>query len=306
MKKFFILSFQLFAFSNLIAQSTVATLPFYDGFEYTVDERLTPLGTPADTQVPGQGLWTYGTDVSSSDPIVVAQPWVNSKGLPECKGNAIKFRAGNDDPCILIPTMSEESGTIYASFLFRINSWKTCSETAFYQTWIYNGVQEYIFSFAKTEGSWPGTTNIYTSNVFVKRDDKGDGFTLGIAETNSPSKAFYHPKSFALGEDILIVIQYKYNPEEGTSYLWVNPTVSATEPAATVNTLKDKYADKSTSSTSVRGSLDKIRINKMSNSKTPDITMDEIRVANTWFEVVGSPTQAAKAEPARKTYKKRR
>ena len=289
MKKFFILSFQLFAFSNLIAQSTVATLPFYDGFEYTIDEKLTPSGTPADTTVPGQGLWVYGADVSSSDPIVVAQPWANSKGLPECKGNAIQYKSGTDDPVILFTPQGEESGIIYASYLFRVNSWKTCSETAFYQTWIYNGVQEYMFSFAKTEGSWPGVTNVYASNVYIKRDAKGDSFTVGIAESNAPSKAVYYPKSFQLGENILIVISYKYTSEEGTSYMWVNPTVSSVEPLSTVNTLNDEYANKKTESTSIRGSLDKVRINKNSNSKTADITLDEVRIANTWHEVVGKP-----------------
>jgi hypothetical protein len=38
--------------------------------------------------------------------------------------------------------------------------------------------------------------------------------------------------------------------------------------------------------------LDKIRINRTSDEKTPDITIDEIRVANTWHEVVGKPAPA--------------
>lgn len=288
MKKIFIISFQLLALSNLFGQSTVATLPFYESFDYALDQKLTPTGTAVDTTVPGQGLWVYGADVLSLDPIVVAQPWLNSKGLPECKGNAIRFKSGNDDPIILFPEQGEESGCIYASFLFRVNSWTTSSPTIFYQTWVYNGVEDYFFSFAKPNGSWPSVSHITSSNVFIKRDIKGDGFTIGIAESSFyPSPIVYYPQSFELGKDILIVIQYKYNQNEGTSSLWINPKVSAIEPLATVNTLIDKYDGGKLDGTPINGSLDKIRINKNSNSKTADITMDEIRVANTWQEVVG-------------------
>lgn len=297
MKKNFIIGFQLFSFVSLMAQSTVATLPFYEGFDYAVGQKLTPIGTSFDTTVPGQGLWVYGTDVVNPDPIVVAQPWLNSKGLPDCKGNAIRFKSGNDDPIVLIPTQGEESGSIYASFLFRVNSWTTSIPTAFYETWVYNGVEDYFFSFAKPNGSWPGVSHFSASNVYIKRDAKGDGFTIGVAES-STSPVVYHPQSFELGKDIMIVIQYKYNQKEGTSYLWVDPKVTAVEPVATINTLSDKYDGGNSEGSQISGSLDKIRINKNSNSKTADITIDEIRVANTWHEVVGksAPSLITKKE----------
>lgn len=307
MKKNFIIGFQLFSLVSLMAQSTVATLPFYEGFNYTLGQKLTPTGTSFDTTVSGQGLWVYGADVASPDPVVVAQPWLNSKGLPDCKGNAIEFKSGNDDPIILIPTQGEESGAIYASFLFRVNSWTTSSPDIFYQTWVYNGVEDYFFSFAKPNGSWPGVSHITSSNVYIKRDAKGDGFTIGIAESSFYSAPIvYHPQSFELGKDILIVIQYKYNQKEGTSSLWIDPKVTAVEPVATVNTLIDKYDEGKSGGTPINGSLDKIRINKNSNSKTADITIDEIRVANTWHEVVGksapsliSKTEVLKPKPIR-------
>ncbi|MDQ5930676.1 MAG: hypothetical protein QG594_2464 [Bacteroidota bacterium] len=290
MKNFLIIGFQLFALTNLIGQTTAVKLPFYDGFEYPVDKELTPMGTPAGTIVPGQGAWVYASELTHNAPMVVAQPWANSKGLPACKGNAIRYRAGNEDPIIVFEPQGATSGSIYASFLFRINTWKTCDESEFYQTWIYNGVKDYIFSFIKTEDGWPDLKNTYSASIFIKREDKGDGFTMGIAETNAPDKAIFSPQIFELGKDILVVIQYKYTAEEGTGYLWINPTVSSTEPEATVNTLADARADKKIKRTTpVIGSLDKIRINKNTNLKTPDITMDEVRIANTWHEVVGMP-----------------
>ena len=294
MKFFVAVGLHLFFLSNLTAQSSIATLPFYDGFEYPLGEKLTPTGTPKDTTVPDRGLWIYEADVESSDPILVKQPWENSKGLPPCKGNAIQFKAGIDDPIIKIPPQGEDSGTIYASFLFRINSWTTTAENAFYPIWIYNGAQDFIFSFAKTAGSWPDTRNVFTSKVFIKRDDTGDGFTVGISETHAFSKIVYHPKSFNLNQDILIVISYVYDKKEGTSYMWLDPKVSSIEPISTANTLNDKYGgDRNSGGSPIRTNIDKILINKNSSEKTPDITMDELRIANTWYEVVGKPATSS-------------
>ena len=137
MRKFFKIGLQLLIFSNLSAQSTIATLPFYDGFEYPLGGQLTPKGTMAETIVPNRGLWVYKTEVDSS-PTIVEQPWDNSKGLPPCKGNAIRFKSGCEKPIIKIPLQGKDSGSIYASFLFRINSWTTSNEGDFFQTWIYN------------------------------------------------------------------------------------------------------------------------------------------------------------------------
>ena len=144
MRIFFKILLQLLFFSNLSAQSTIATLPFYDGFEYPLGEKLTPKGTMAETTVPNRGLWTYKTEVKSFITLV-EQPWDNSKGLPPCKGNAIMFKSGYDKPTIRIPVQGEDSGSIYASFLFRINTWATSNKGAFYETWIYNNASDYIF-----------------------------------------------------------------------------------------------------------------------------------------------------------------
>ena len=294
MKKILIIGLQLFTLTNLIGQTTAVKLPFYDGFEYPVDQELTPMGTPAATIAPGHGDWVYATNLEHDNiPMVVPQPWTSSKGLPECKGNAIRYRAGNEDPIIVFEPQGKTEGSIYASFLIRINSWKTSSDSHFYQTWVYKGVADYIFSFIKTEDGWPSTRNTYGTSIFIKREDKGEGFTLGIAETNSPAKAIFSKEVFGLGKDILIVVQYKYTAEEGTGYLWINPTVNSSEPKSSVNTLSDASANKKIkNTTAVIGLLDKIRINKNNNSKTPDITLDEVRIANTWQEVVGKSEQS--------------
>ena len=269
---------------------TVATLPFYEGFDYTAGAdyaagvKLTPTGTLADVTT-ANGLWVYGATVASSDPVLVPSPWTSSKGLPAVTGNAIEFKGGSDDPVIKIPTQPDNStagsaeATIYASFLVTINDWALV---------VSNTSADYFFSFAK--GTFPGTSFNYASNVYYKRNGTNNNFTLGIAETNSTTKASFGTTEFSLGDQILIVIAYKYTDTEGTSYMWINPTVSATEPASTLNTLTSDETNVTASFTSIRHVLDKVRINKNGNSTTPDITLDEIRVANTWAEVVGQST----------------
>lgn len=279
MKKIIIIGFQIFSFSNLIGQSTIVSLPFYEEFNYTLGKKLTPTGTPAETIVPEQGLWVYRTEVKNVNPIIVDQPWTNSKGLPAPKGNALNFKSGQDDPMIVFKPQDGESGSIYASFLFRINSWTTSEPHAFFETWCYPNAENTFFSFAKP-GIWPDIREITASNIYMKRDETENGFSIGLAERIFNRKIIYHDKKFVLNQDILIVVQYKFNKNEGTSYLWIDPIISATEPVATLNTLFDKTTDVTTG-------LDRIIINKISATDTPDITMDELRIANTWAEVVG-------------------
>lgn len=291
MKKKITISLLFLGLSNLIGQSAVQKLPFYEEFNYPLGEELRPKGTPPDETIPGKGFWFYDTNASTVSPVLVEQPWENSKGLPKPKGNAIRYKAGLNDPLLIIPTQGKESGVLYASFLFKINSWRTSNEDEFFETWVYNKVEEFVFAFLKDRDrggdNWSGTKHISSTHVFIKKDDKGDEFTIGISEGHEVPKRVYHPQSFKLGEDILIVVKYKYDLNEGTSYLWINPIITAVEPLATVNTLNDKISSKIKGSTPIMHSLDKIKINRNSESNTPDITIDELRIANTWQEVVG-------------------
>ena len=289
MKQLTIMMF--FCFSYLIGQTITVKLPFYEAFDYPVGKRLTPKGTFANTVVDGGGAWVYASEVISQDPKIVAQPWLNSKGLPSCKGNALNFKSGQDDPSILFTTQGEESGLIYASFLFKINSWSTCNPNDFYQTWVNKNIEEYFLSFANSENQdWVLSKNDYFSRVYIKRDNTDNGFFIGISESNNLSKIAYHSQRYELNNDILVVIKYEYNKQEGTSYIWIDPIVGSVEPKSTANTLTDQITNKSLKGSSpVRRLVNRLIINKSSNEKTPNITLDEIRIANTWYEVVGKP-----------------
>ena len=293
MKKIFNFSLQLFAITNLIAQSTEVKLPFYESFDYPIKEKLLPRGTPANTLTPGRGSWVYSEESTSQDPIIVTQPWTDSKDLPVCKGNAIQFKAGKDDPSISFTRQAEESGSVYASFLFRINSWSTSEKKEFFQTWVYQGTQHYFTAFANSEiEDWIFSKNDFFCKLFFNRDYTDNGFTLGISDSYDMSKVVYHPQRFELGKDILIVVRYSYDKHEGTSYMWIDPKITSEVPLSAVNTLNDQFTDnKLVGRTLVRRSVNRFVINKSSRETTPDITLDEIRIANSWHEVVGKPNK---------------
>ena len=62
--------------------------------------------------------------------------------------------------------------------------------------------------------------------------------------------------------------------------MWINPVVDGTQPTTT-------YVTNETATTT-RTDLSSIRLSLESNSKTPTIVLDEVRVGNNWIDVAPS------------------
>lgn len=294
--KLLLISLLLLSIGQAFAQTVVTrkTLPLYEGFNYDVDSKLL-----TETAIAGQGGWqTFNGDAvaaAGSNPIIVSDPGWNMGGLPTPTYNALKFWSSGDDP-VLNFTDQGSDFAIYSSFIFRIPTPVAPEVDSWTDT-----VGEYIYSFGKT--STTNTVN-YTSNVYLRKTSAAaTTFNIGIAETNTTAagRLVWATDTFSYDTDIRIVIKYQMDPVNhptGLSTLWVNPVTNSTTEPVVSDTPTGTTANTSTDvgTTAARNNLDKIRIMKSAQAKTPYIILDEIRVANTWDKVSGPGTNLKVAQ----------
>lgn len=250
-------------FFTVCGMKAQVTLPHYDGFDYTVGSTLITPTTNA-----GFGSWTipsFQSAGSTSDPLLVASPtWSLPANFPAATGNAIEYVGGGDDPIIEIPNQGA-TGNIYSSFVFRVTD----------QTGVTVNNPGFFYSFAKVATNL--TSLNYTSCVYITKVSETT-FNLGISENNNTTNAVFTTTPFNTNTDILIVIAYDI--ENAVSSMWINPVVDGTQPTTT-------YVTNETATTT-RTDLSSIRLSLESNSKTPTIVLDEVRVGNNWIDVVPS------------------
>jgi len=257
------LLFSLALFFSISQINAQITLPYYEGFDYADDAQLTD---PSGNQ--GDWLATYASD--GSDPYVIDSPtWNLPTGLPAQTGRAIEFQGGSEDPVLTFPAQGD-TGFIYSSFIFRVSTQEDVTDA--------NG--GFIYSFGKVNSSSNGFN--YASTVYIRKIDASNPasttFNIGVGETNSASKAVFSPNVYSINTDYFIVISYDI--ENQISYMWINPSsVSSTEPTPDIDTTSDD-------DTGSRDDIVVVRLSLESNSRTPETILDEIRIGNTWAEVV--------------------
>ena len=265
--KLLLLSSLFFTICGMKAQ---VTLPHYEAFDYTVGSTLIVPDTRA-----GFGGWTipsFQNVASSSDPLLATSPsWTLPTNFPATAGNALEFVGGGDDPILEI-TNQGSTGIIYSSFVFRVTDQAAVTAN--------NTAPAYFYSFAKVATNL--TSLNYTSCVyFVKTGD--DTFKLGISENNNINNVVYTTTALSVNTDILVVIAYDI--DNAVSSMWINPAADGVQPTTTFVTNE--------TATSTRTDLSMVRLNLDSNAKTPTIVMDELRIGNTWLDVVPSTLSVA-------------
>lgn len=277
MKKILQLSIIL-AFSISNAQ-VVSTLPAYDGFNYTVGTKLIGDGTSA--PMIGQGGWSmiaaHSTGVD--DTIIIDSPAWSYSGLPAYGGNALWFEKSGSDPEFLFT--NQTSGSVYSSFIFKIVD--DASTTA--------GTANQFFSFM----SVIATVNAYASGVMIRKVALGT-YNIGLSKSNSQTECVWDPRVFNVGDEHFIVISYSNindaDPLNQKASLWIDPTISNTEPTATLT--------QNAPTTSIsRDHLDRVKILQGASASTPTYNFDELRVATNWVQVVGGTLGVANNDVAK-------
>lgn len=252
----------------------ISTLPAYDGFDYAIDSKL--IGDGALAPMIGQGGWSMVAAHSTGldDTKIIASPGWSYPGLPAYGGNALWFTGAGSDPEFLFT--SQTTGTIYASFIFRVED--NVATTA--------GSVRHFFSFS-------GTGAIGDASSVMYKEVADGTYNIGLSKSSSQTEGVWDPGVFTVGSEHFIVISYSNindpDPLMQKASLWIDPIISATEPTATLT--------QNAPTTSItRTNLDRIKVNQGNNASTPIYNFDELRVATSWAQVVGGTLGVAKMD----------
>ena len=224
----------------------VNTLPYYDSFNYTVGSSLGALQT-----------WT---NVNSGDNITTTTGSLTYTGLTTT-GNSVSFAADGID--CFSPITTTNSGTVYYSFLMNIGSMAGVTDA--------NG--GYFAGIGENSSNLGAT-------LWTKRVDDTN-FNLGIeVRTANAANTTYSTTSYQTGQTYFVVVGYTFNTATAADdvvSLWVNPTVNAAMPTATLT-------DSHTGTDLLNASTFFLR--QDSATETPTVQVDELRIGTAWADVV--------------------
>lgn len=228
-------------------------------------------GTVSNLSIKQNGL-------STDDVLIVDSPtpaWT-AAGLPAVTGKAVSFVGSGIDPELQFN--NQTSGKVYSSFVFKA----TVDATSTTATGFY--------SFMSLSTPIPPATvgaNMYSASVMIRNSGVGT-YNLGLSKSNSITECVWGTTNYTLNQEHVIVISYdNIGDAVGTNQiasLWIDPTITATEPLATLTQNNPTTAVE-------RPNIDRVKILQASSTSTPGIVLDEIRVANTWAGVT-TTTQA--------------
>ncbi len=222
------------------------TLTHYDPFNYTV----------------GQALYTQaGWDsLNTGDDILISSANLSYPGFAAPSGNKISFDGAGIDAAKSFT--QQTSGTVYFSFLMNIKSLGSLNATGGYFT-----------------GFSQGASSNFGATVWLKRF--GIGFTIGINARTTVANTVWSTDTLSINKTYLVVVSYQLNSgaSDDIVNLWLNPSSSSfggIEPTPTLS---------ATNTGTDLNSLDRILIRQDSNSETPFIDLDELRIGTSWASV---------------------
>lgn len=260
-----LLSLFLLSTGICLAQS-VATLPAYESFDYTIDSQIIE-----DDASVGQGSWSTTAPHSNSDVIVVASPsWSTISGIDAPTGNAIQFQGSGVNPEYLFTPQTGDFGTIYMSALIKVTSIESLNTTA-----------QRVFGFGKQNsgGSISGATHL-----LVRLDAGEAGYNIGVNNTNSASNVTWDSTVYSIDTELMIVLYFDDSNTGTTAKMWINPTVGGSEPTPTLTDPDSRDLD-----------VDRIQIYQHNSANTPEMIFDELRIGKSWTAVTKPSTLSVKS-----------
>lgn len=249
----------LFICFTLVSSSLFAQLRLDENFNYTAGDSL-GLGAPANGWVPNSG--------GGTNPIFVTTPGLVYAGYPLSGiGEAITLKNTGQDKLKNFVTDSVKSGSVYASFMLRVDTART---------------GDYFFALLQS-----GTTGFYEGRVQVRSIDGSGLLSFGITKANSASdtlvSGIWTAHSYTPGVTYLLVLKYTFIPgttNDAVSLYVLTSGLPAVEPA--IPTIGPISAYTSADATAIG----RIGIRQGTTSRAPNVVIDGIRVATSWFSTV--------------------
>lgn len=274
---------------SLAQQPAPKTLPFYEPFDYPTANVLL-IENNASYGLGGHWqLFNAVVAVGSPTPVrIFESPFGNTFGLPPVIGKALKSSAGGEDPQVIFTTQTDNT-TIYASALITVPTIIGAETDA---TWTNTTTGEFTLAFGNVNSS--GTLS-HTACIYIRKTSTTETkFNLGIREGSASGSApvIWDPAVFNFGDQVFVVTKYQIDPiinPTGLATLYINPVIGDGNTEPTTNngsTTTDIWDAATSTNTSPKTNIDRIRLQKNSAANSPRLIIDEIRVANNWKDVV--------------------
>lgn len=246
MKKTFSL---LFVLTILFTFTSYAQLLLEENFDYPAGDTLLSHG------------WNI-TGTSTLNPVIVAASGLSYAGyLSSGIGNAASLTTTGQDVNKQY-TDSVTTGSVYASFLVRVDSAKAAGDY-----FLHLGVN-------------PTNTFDFFARTFVRLAANGN-LTFGISKSsvNTSNPVAYSDSIYTTGTTYLLVVKYTLNDglTNDTINLFINPDITGAEPAPNL-TVATTQTD--------AVSLGTINLRQGSSTNAPGVVLDGIRITTVWTDVV--------------------
>ncbi len=234
---------------------------FYDGFTGTGNIG----GDCSDATCSNNGWFTH----SNSKPAVIEikSGSLSYSGLQASTGNRVAITGSADLSRDINAAVTVVGDVVYVSALINIVDATNIGES---------GAYNYFLHLAAQTGN-VDVTSFYT-RLGITQSNSGANFRFGIMNASGGA---YEPftTDLTFGQTYLVVM--KYVKSTNTSYLWVNPTLSAVEAAGSI-TYSNGTAAPDIKAVCIRNGYSA----GPPAAGTPKAEIDEIRVGDSWTSVL--------------------
>ena len=193
---------------------------------------------------------------NTGDNILIAAGNLDVAGLQASTGNKVSFSGGGIDH--ILECTSQSTGKVFYSFAIKVTD--VASATS--------GNGGYLSGLASSN------TN-YGATFWLKKD--GTQYVIGLNRKTSPGQTQFTTTKYNVDDVVYIVGRYDLDTDEAK--LWVNPSSgdfgSGSAPSETLTA----------SMGSTLSSINRFFLRQDSNSETPAVEIDEVRIGTAWADV---------------------
>ncbi len=212
----------------------------------------------------GQGGWAAHSG-AGTNPVTVASPGLSYAGFAGSGIGGMVGTMATSGEDVNHTFTTQSSGSLYTSFLVNVQSAATAGD--------------YCLNFMSIP-----TSTLFYSRLYIKKDAANNAFGLGV-RFSSGGTVPYTATNLVFGQTYLVVLKYTFvaGTANDVVSLYVNPSVGAPEPAATLTHSATDGAVADAAS-----GLGTIAMRQGSASTSPTQQFDGIRIGTTWADVVGA------------------
>ena len=255
----------------------VSTPLLYEPFDYS------NIGSPVTENTSTN--WTYGG--SGGNDFMVAGGNLSYTGLAASIGNSATNGGAGPGVRRLFGT-NFNSGKVFFSALFRMNQL---------------GYGAGGWSGAATQvGALTANDNTSFRLAVMVKSNSPSGYVIGVQKGGTGATPTFDTTEFHAGETVFLVGQYDFTTSPNAVTLWINPNASTLgyfQPPASGAIFSNSGTDSSTLT------IDRFNFRQNTAASVPAaVQWDELRIANSWFDVtppaVGSAPQIT-SQPTNRT-----